>query len=151
MDKSYFVKLLSKYLKGNASEAECNYLYTYYNQFDKEPDVIGILNESQKKQLKDQMQNNIWYNINILEDQDCRPKLISGWISKVAAVAAILIIGLTSLLYFNSDPLSNRKATIEVKEQHRLIRLADGSTVLINAGSTLTYPSSFEGLAKREV
>ncbi|MBO6828869.1 MULTISPECIES: FecR family protein [Flavobacteriaceae] len=47
---------------------------------------------------------------------------------------------------------STRKNTLSVPIGERLsVTLDDGSVVMLNAGSTMTYPSSFEGADRREV
>ena len=71
-----------------------------------------------------------------------------GW---VASIALLLICGTLSLM------LLSRKAEPEVwyvlnsgRQSMDSVRLADGTLVMLNAGSRLTYPKEFSGY-KREV
>src|ERR1035437_5442981 len=105
MDKSYFLKLLRKYLQGNAKKEECQFLMSYYNLFESEPDVIALLSEAQKEDLKSQMQTAIWQSITVHEQQDKKVRLLyRSWI----AAAVILVICSAGIAYlFNRSPQQN--------------------------------------------
>lgn len=157
MDKPYFIELLHKYLNGTSTKEEEHFVITWYDLFANEPDVLASLSDEEKEKLKKGMQRSIWESIGAQDDRrDKKIRSIARRRTMIAAAAAILVIILIG------GPLSLRTgfvpqrieptpvAAVEQKENH-LVVLPDGSTVILSFGSKLDYPSSFEGLAKREV
>lgn len=157
MDKSYFIKLLQKYERGTASIEECKFLLEYYDRFDSDPDILVVLSAEEKQKLKMQIQDDIWSDIYRVEKENIRKFFWIRVIKNVAAAAIILLICAIGLFYFGrySSPENRIQKSSIVKTEgvvkHRLIRLPDGSTVILYAGSKLNYPSSFDGFEKREV
>jgi len=155
MDKEYFLQLLNKYLQQEASAEECELLLRHYNLFDMEPEILNALSKDQKLELKNEIKNNINNIIsseadNFKKKRSFRHKI---WISVISAAAIILIV-LAGDLYFIDQKHPNKNSVISrfsgVRE-NRLIQLPDGSTVIVSHGSKLNYPSSFDGMANREV
>ena len=65
---------------------------------------------------------------------------------RIAAVAAILIIGTTASYFFvhtNKTPKTIIAQTL-INESGKLVLLSDGSQVWLNRNATLTYPEKFE-------
>jgi ferric-dicitrate binding protein FerR (iron transport regulator) len=155
MDKKYFRELLNKYQKQEATEEECDFLLLYYNLFDQESEILDSLTNEQMLELKGEIDFNIRNTIstetNLIKNKRFLSRKI--WIS-IISVAAILFIVFAGDLYFTDQKHLNKSSVISrfsrVKE-NRLIQLPDGSTVIVSPGSKLNYPSSFEGLARREV
>ena len=153
MNKNYFIELLNKYLKGEASEEEYVLLINHYNLFDLEPDILDSIAPNKKLEIKDEMQHKI---LNVISSKDRKVKNINtgkhkGLLLSLAAI--LLVIFSIALVLFNKTSLqqkSNIHRLSDIKE-NRLIQLPDGSTVIVSPGSRLNYPSSFEGLSKREV
>jgi transmembrane sensor len=156
MDRTYFLKILQKYREGNATQEECQFLLRYYNLFDSEPGIEELLNAKQKEELQSQMQKNIWQSIKYYEQQKKKIKPLSyRWYIKISAAALAFFIMATGIIYSVSES-SKQKSSLKKVEQMELadeglFNLPDGSTVTLDTGSTLKYPSSFDGLAKREV
>lgn len=158
MDKAYFVGLLQKYLNGTATKEEEQFIVTYYNLFENEPDITTLLNNETKESLKKGMQNAIWESIAKDEQHDKKVRYITRRRTLVAAaVISIIVItgGIILRTKTNDKPIAQASPvtppkTTEQKENH-LIVLPDGSTVILSFGSKLDYPSSFEGREKREV
>jgi len=155
MDKEYFLQLLNKYLKQEASGEECELLLRHYNLFDLEPEILNTLTKDQKSELKNEIDNNIR---NIISSETSRVKEKRSFRRKiwiyVISVAAVMFIVLAGDLYFIDHKHLNKNSVISrfsgVRE-NRLIQLPDGSTVIVSHGSKLNYPSSFDGLSNREV
>jgi transmembrane sensor len=155
MDKKYFSELLNKYLKHEASEEECELLIRHYNLFDSEPDVFDNMSHDQKLEIRNEIENKIWDEI---VDDEISPKEHSSsnhriWINFTSFAAILLIILSTGFYFFRDEPVKSAGAIsrqITIKE-NRLIQLPDGSTVILRPGARLNYPSSFDGLALREV
>jgi ferric-dicitrate binding protein FerR (iron transport regulator) len=155
MDKKYFIELLNKYLQQEATEEECDFLLSHYNLFDQEPKILDSLTNEKRFELKSEIDYNIRNIIstetNLIKNNHSLSRKI--WIS-IISVAAILFIVFAGDLYFTDQKHLNKSSVISrfssVKE-NRLIQLPDGSTVIVSPGSKLNYPSSFDGLANREV
>ena len=183
MDKHYFLELLHKYLKEEATNEEHQFLLSYYNLFQSEPDVLALLSQKKKEELKSQMHTSIWQDISSAEqpDETCmslpltkqheyklmeaslplknKPytnenvKPIKRWSVRMIAAAILLAICTIGIFFIRNEPAKNQTAAAQVNQQkiNRLVRLPDGSTVIISSGSKFNYPSSFDGLARREV
>ena len=154
MDKHYFIKLLHKYQQGNVTKEEQQFLESYYNLFQNEPDVLDLLSIEQKNEFKDDIKGNIWDNISKEEQPSHRIRFINKRFIRMAAAA--IFMGFITSLFFLFNGSSKKQVTVKtsLSVQHlenRVIFLPDGSTVILSPGSKLNYPSSFDGLAKREV
>jgi ferric-dicitrate binding protein FerR (iron transport regulator) len=155
MNKKYFSELLNKCLKYEASEEECELLIKHYNLFESEPDIFDSLSQNHKANIRNEIENKIWDEI---LDDEIHPKEVSHsnnrmWIN-FSSVAAVLLILFSAGFYFlKNEPIKEANVIsrqTDIKE-NRLIQLPDGSTVILSPGANLNYPSSFDGLAKREV
>lgn len=91
-------------------------------------------------------------------DRKKRPIIRNGqWISRVVTMASVVIIAVIFAFHFKSDSI-NSETVNEVNLQHRTLsygqtstfRFSDGSVIILNGGSTLSYPKQFEK-EKREV
>ena len=155
MDKKYFILLLNKYLKREATEEEYDLLVSHYNLFESEPDIFDSFSQNQKTDIKNEIENNIWNEI-FFEDNNSKDASSPNhrvWIS-ILSIAAVLFIIISAGLYFlNQEPHKQNSVISRLTniKENRLIQLPDGSTVIVSPGSKLNYPSSFDGLAKREV
>jgi ferric-dicitrate binding protein FerR (iron transport regulator) len=69
-----------------------------------------------------------------------------------ASFAFITVCTAATLFYIGNNNIPNRDTINAIDERPRpgVIQLPDGSTVILNAGSTLEYPQSFDG-PEREV
>ena len=63
MEKQYFIKLLQKYRQGNVTREERQFLESYYNLFQNEPDLMNKLSEEEKKEIKEHLMDGVWDNI----------------------------------------------------------------------------------------
>lgn len=86
------------------------------------------------------------------------PRLIKWPIALTSAAAVLMVV---ATVFFFPGGLSDQQASHQsstVKQakpksdtQRRWLKLPDGTTVVLNAGSKLDYPESFDGLSIREV
>ncbi|HEY8659514.1 MAG TPA: hypothetical protein VIL78_10780, partial [Hanamia sp.] len=98
MDKHYFIKLLHKYQQGDVTKEEQQFLESYYNLFQNEPDVLDMLSIEEKNEFKNEIKGNIWNNISKEEQSSAKIRFINKRIIKVAAAA--IFIGIISSLFF---------------------------------------------------
>jgi transmembrane sensor len=155
MDKAHFIKLLQKYLQGNATEAERRFLLSYYELFSAEPDIEELLTDEQRLELKNQIKESIWARIRQQEQQTHILKpLDRGWV-KLMAAAAILFAATTigTIIYTNNKPQQAQTVITQTgqEKEQRLVHLPDSSYVILKAGSKIDYAQSFNDLAIREV
>ncbi len=154
MDKQFFIELLHKYRLGTATDEEREFLKSYYKLFDREPDVLSSGTAEQQEKIREGIKNGIWKNIEVQDLADNARSVRRMWISRFSAAAVLAIVLSGGLYFFRAPPVKEAATMISGTgpgKTHRLIRLADGSTVIVSAGSKLDYPSSFDGSMKREV
>ena len=153
MDKQYFIKLLHKYFKGKSTFEERELLISYYNLFQKEPDVVSLLSAEKKEELKNEIYHAIGLNIAESEKAPARIKSLPAWIIRSAAAAVLIAAMLTVVHFVNQKtfPGPNIATQVPVKKQNRLFNLPDGSGVVLSDGSKLNYSADFGKTGTREV
>ncbi len=167
MDKNYFIKLLQKYRRGNVTKEELHFLESYYNLFQNEPNVMNKLSEEEKKEIKEYLADRVWDNISKIDGGKTKIRSINTRFIRVAAAAILIAIISSIFLIYNSSTKrhldmaiqqGNEKTKVDAntaislhQKENRVIFLPDGSTVFLSPGSRLNYPSTFEGMKKREV
>jgi transmembrane sensor len=152
MRKRYFLKLVRKHLTGRSTAQEEQLLISYYNLFESEPDVLALLNEKEKEEIKLQMKTHIWQSISNQSEANEKIRHLKAIFIKAAA--AVLIGGILACSYFLFRPHANTQIVnqqIIPRNENHLIHLPDGSTVIVMKDSKLTYASSFNKVNKREV
>jgi ferric-dicitrate binding protein FerR (iron transport regulator) len=161
MEKQYFIQLLHKYFRSDLTEEEREYIEKYYELFRNEPDILDTLSAEEKNTLKHEIKGSVWDAIVFRERTRHKRRLIQKR-SMLSAAAAVIAVILTIGIFFQygrspkKEVASNqitppKKTRSDVQEENRLIFLPDGSRVIVNSGSRLNYPSSFDGRKTREV
>lgn len=153
MDKQYFLELLHKYLNDKATDEEQQFLVKYYDLFVAEPDVISLLSDEQREKLKKEIHASIWENIDKHIEADKKIISLRAWFLRTAAAAAIIGICGIGFLFLRNKPVIKPSSFYSAHKQktNLFLVLPDGSRVILSYGSKLSYASSFNGLAKREV
>lgn len=160
MDKQYFIQLLHKYFKSDLTNEEREYLEKYYELFRNEPDILDTLSPEEKNEFKNEIKGAIWDTIIFSESPGHKIKLIQR--RSIMTAAAVIIVILAIGIFFqyeaskkeivsNSTIHQNINGSLLHQKENRLIFLPDGSKVVLNSGSRLNYPSSFDGKKTREV
>lgn len=155
MNRSYILELYQRYLSGQASKEERELLLRHYELFDSESGGLDLLSDLEKAVIRDEIEEGIRQKISAAEKKPATPlfKKRHLWITGIAVAASLLLFFNISLLQ-DSTKIPARDSVLSGltgEKENRLIRLPDGSSVIISAGSKLNYPSSFDGLPKREV
>jgi transmembrane sensor len=147
MDREQFKKLIIKYLNRKATELEKDFLDTYYNRFDSEP--LPHLSETRATEMENELFRRIKDTI---EDNNQVTVVRKMRIGAFRVAASILVlIGLSWLIYSSRNEILDRivpvhQATISVPlGEIKTLVLADGTRVVLNAGSKLSYPEVFRG------
>lgn len=113
------------------------------NQFDKQAELDYILTEISKKKKKGEVKS-AWKSVVQKRQQQQKVKERKIYYY-VASMAAMLVITLGSFFF---NVLSNDREvtwqTVNVAKNNRAtIVLADGTSVLLNSGAELSYPSDY--------
>ncbi|HMF72278.1 MAG TPA: FecR domain-containing protein [Flavitalea sp.] len=152
MKKTYLKEVLQKYREGSISEEERKFLFSYYELFDAEPDVMAEMTSQQKSELKYDIHDAI--NRRIATDEKVKHNIrYMPLFRRIAAAVVIIFFSTLGFMYLlrQDNPATKSQVAAAQKKEHRLIHLPDGSIVVVSAGSKLDYPQSFETLASREV
>lgn len=167
-DNEKFIDLLQTYLSGKATSAQYNVLMqmiksSEYDDLLKQHIDTSLLHDEPTLDLDINRSQDLLYRILNSEKQTAKLIPVSRPVRRYrrwyAAAAALLIITLTiwGLMSGRNNAESSiaktEKKVLEPAPQtngKRYIRLHDGSTVLLNEGSQLDYPSDFAN-DKREV
>ena len=155
MDNVRLTYLFQRYLSGTCSSEEESELMRYITENDN-AQVNSLLNtvwSSPSDELSPEQQERILRQI-------LSHGKISGahkqnnftWLKIAASIVLIMLCGFGLYQFFSSDqPDSSIREIAEHTSTHQFIKLPDGSTALLNEGSTLKYSDSFSGQASREV
>lgn len=154
MEKQYFIGLLRKFLNNEATKDEEEFLARYYDLYEDKPDLLKLFSEQEKDEFKNQLQRDIWQNIHKNEQAVAKiRKMPARTFRLVAAAAAVLVFVSTIIVYLNKSS-SEKQPVVTLNnplQENHIIRLADGSTVVLGVHSKMHYPPSFDDLPTREV
>ncbi len=118
MDKHYFIKLLQKYRQGNVTKEERQFLESYYNLFQNEPDVLNSLSEEEKNEMKEHLAERVWDNISKIDGGKSKIRSINTRFIRVAA-AAIIIIAMISSIFFVYNSSNKEHSNIAIQQVNR--------------------------------
>ncbi|WP_455590667.1 FecR family protein [Bacteroides sp.] len=114
-----------------------------YTQWEETSDIYTDASKEER------ILNNIMHKIK--EEPSSRLRRTFNKYALVASVALLLICGTLSILLFTQKPTSEVWYVLNSGRQSMdSVQLADGTFVILNAGSKLTYPKNFIG-ERREV
>jgi ferric-dicitrate binding protein FerR (iron transport regulator) len=150
MDKEKFSELVDKYLEGAATREEKYFLETYYEELQTGKTIENLLSEEQINSLETEMFNKIEQ-----ATQVGKVKKISAYkkYSAYAAIAASVLIAVSVgyfIKYKNGNLTENQTVYSKAGNVIKL-QLSDGTMVWLNAGSKLSFPSSFKERKLREI
>ncbi len=135
MEKEKFLKLLDKYISGEASPEEEQSLLNFYGSFKKSANEAEIPN---KEQLGDKMLDRLFETVQVNE-----PIQRSGgsfYLRKIA-IAAMLLLAITTGIYFYAGRIETEEETfaeiginndILPGYNKAILTLADGSTISLD-------------------
>ena len=149
MNQYEFNKLLEKYLDGQCSEQEELLIQEWYAQ------ITETTKDTLPEEEKEKVKQNIWKKTkaNTLDREDI-PRL-KIWRYLAIAASILLVFGVVLTLWVKNSPqndhtlatLSNDKSLKEVKNtttKTQDVSLEDGSTIVLQPLSILTYPEHFD-------
>lgn len=151
-NKEELRRLITRYVRGQASREEIYFLHQYYEHFEDQSNDLSNLSASERDKLKSEIFGAI---DPLIENPHAsrRPKL---WIRRVAAVLIFLIVGAATLwlspFYFHVEFTEEHTPeqvtrtitmTFRADEEQLHHYLPDGSYVLLEPGSQITYSPRF--------
>ena len=158
-------KIISNYLRGELSEEEEKKLSKWFDTNSSNKDQLNSLSDIWKTPLgypgivnMDHEQQKIWSRLHTENGYSVsgKGKLVS-WPKIILRYAAVLLVFLSLgyIFWINSNSEIEAPFVAEVIErnnpsgQKSTIHLPDGSTVLLNAGSKLSYSNDFNNEARK--
>ncbi len=132
--------LLAKYESGKASEQELRLLEKEADNLYNKSEATVFLSDLEKHQIKNELEKRISIS---------KSNTGFGW-GRIAASIAV-IIGLAVGFYSSQDQLFGPEMVVAETSfgEQKTVTLPDGSTVLLNSKSTLTYPIEFSENARQ--
>ena len=152
MDNTRLTFLFYRYVNRTCSESE-------------RQELLGLLADPENETQAKQLMSEVWDEVQADKLSDARAAHVFNQIlnatparkrpvywRKIAAVFLVVILGTTGLSYFMSGDSQFSRSYHEMPNDifPGFIKLADGSTVILKAGSRLDYPLEFSG-KNREV
>ncbi len=150
MKKQQLLDLINKYLEGGCSPDE-EFLLEKYLEFLNNEDAGWNEKESgDKKFVEEKIYSEIMQMINKREKSVKHKIITSPYLLKIAASIIFLMVVSVSVLYI-TGVFNNNSDSVIWQEQRTipgeklLVKLADGSEIILNADSKLRYPANFQG------
>ena len=155
MRKKISGELLDRYLRGECSLAEKEFVKSWYQSFNQDDDRISDMDEIEKQLLRDRMFGQITNNLADDAAFTGTGKVVRLTFLKYAAVAAAAMVIIAYFLWpsHNSKPQLASNAPVIISNTGKNIReqkLGDGSHVWLSPGARITYSKDF-GSKNREL
>lgn len=152
MTKQAFAQLLQDYLDGKVSEEQKTFIEAYYFQFEDEPDGLSSLEPYQLNALKEDIRIGLWNRLDLpLREKMRQTRFSLQWLAAAAVLALVVTTAWALFFRTTADNIVPTVAAVKKPLENSVIFLPDGSKVILSGGSRLDYPSTFNGLKKREV
>ena len=133
MTQEEAVKLLQKYLAGNASQAEINTIETWYGSLPTHESVPY----DRKLHIAESMRKHIKSTVH---SKNSKRRLITSWMK----IAALLLVTLSVGLFFMQADDTQLEYIAHTKaNERREITLPDSSKVILEPLTKITYPALF--------
>ncbi|WP_020528349.1 FecR family protein [Flexithrix dorotheae] len=156
MNEKEFDELLQKYTAEEATEQEVELLNMFFDRLAANGETSSVLNNNQDI-IKSRILKDIKMKITPENKLATNPAKEIKWMPNfLKAAAAIFILGLGINYYYSQQSVEQDLQVIELKTsftekgQKKTLNLSDGTTIKLNAGSTIKYPAVF-GEHSREI
>ncbi|NVM65184.1 hypothetical protein FHW88_003488 [Mucilaginibacter sp. SG538B] len=136
-NKQYFIQILTKYKRGEATQEEIKFLESYYNLFDLNDDLITDENEADYLYLKDAIKAKVDERIAQYEKKPVTMPLRSGWTRYAVAASILLFISVGAYFFvrnrYKADNLAaNSYKGIVPGTNKATLTLANGTTISLD-------------------
>lgn len=150
MTEQELQKLIQKYLAGKATPEEIKLLDTLDALFERSPEII--IPDSQKQAIGERILNRI------SAIKQVPPELAAPvrhlWVRRMSVAAAVILLIIVGSIFFRNYNRKGMRRPEELAEvitgtgQQKKISLPDGSVIILNAGSRVTFPTQFSDTAR---
>lgn len=152
--RPYIEQLIARYLNDECNTTEQSELLGWVDTSEENKKLFYRIKDVWDASLKKENRTNealLYFYKQQASKNNHSKKIIRLW-RWAASIAAILVVGLISVVLLNSKSgIDNNLVTFKVPLGSRSeVILADGSQVVLNSGSEITYPGSFNS-RQREV
>lgn len=152
MNRKSFTILIKRFLSGKTTPEENDFLQRYDNLFESKalPEESADESEEYGRQLFEQIR------LRIANESEKKVIRLTQFRVLLRAASIVLLLGASVLAYTYRNDILQLADPVQYSTVHvtsgktAKVLLADGTSVLLNAGSTLTYPDKFRG-TNREV
>jgi len=148
MDKKEFLKLVSKYNQGLATEEEVAFLDAYDGLFDSQEDILDQLSPADKSQLKASMHAHITGHMQTKVQQRNRAK---GWKKGWLAAAVVLVSCTIGYVLYKSSYRVDVLKTVETSQKTELISPGSNQAILtLSNGDQIALNDRANGVVHKE-
>lgn len=102
LHKEQLLSLVEKYLEGNASTEEAEFVEAYYQLLNDGPDALNLIDTATRDEIQTHLKLNIDKGIQMIEGSTAKHWLNQKWTRAIAAVAAIILI-ISGIYLFNDN------------------------------------------------
>lgn len=158
--------IIKRYLDGNKQEGDKKKLLSWFSSFQDEGNLRKEYYRYWNEELSDSLTlkgydankvlGRIYHEIKLEESKSVvKKKVASRVINILTRVAAVLFIPLSILFFLNKENMVSTGDNIVYSEMYSplgtrtMFYLPDGSSGCLNGGSTLRFPTKFEGEARK--
>lgn len=144
MTEEEFYKLLGRYQLGKCSSKEKKLVEDFFEQNEQKPGILSSWKAADKSALSARLKHNVLKAIDKPKSKSKRT-FINRW----AGIAASVVLGLFIISSLLNKGVNVPGAEIKYitknteKGQKLTTKLSDGTTVQLNAGSSITFPEHF--------
>lgn len=144
MTKQEFQDLLDRYLTGDASAREEQLVEKFYNRLQQTEQGWDGIESRRREELQAEIFAAVSQEINTPKEVKTRQISWGKWLYRVAA-SVVLVLGLIAFYNYQAEAPQLAYVTKSTgRGQKALITLSDGSTVKLNALSSITYPEPLD-------
>lgn len=150
MNEQRLKLLFEKYLHKTCTQAEYNELLANISNADDDvlnPLLDEVYNSAPELKLNDRSAEHMLHAI--LNKREEEPRLITRWPLLGGIAATLLVLLSFGIVYFRSGKTTEQavlpKIIARTKSDHQLLKFPDGSTVVLNKNSYVSYVTNFTG------
>lgn len=143
------IRLIQKYLAGNASQEEEQFLEAYYNCFDKEVTKQETMEEEEKEALAGEMKAAIWQQIDDTQQQAPVVPLVNrSWfrVTVAAVTIAVVCLPVYYLITHTAKGKPVAKTVVRSTPAHDALPGGNKAILTLNDGSVIVLDSARNGM-----